>query len=154
MFQNETIEKITKLKNNTEIILGIDPDCLKSGVAILEKPTNTISVRLYGFFELFEYLLNNRIKVVYIECGWLNTAFYTATAAKTSYAGKLKIAANIGANHETGKKIIEMLEYLNIKFQCVKPNSKKWTPQICKAASGLDLKNQDLIDAVKLVIGR
>jgi hypothetical protein len=42
--------------SNTKVIIGIDPDVNRSGVAV--KNDGLISVHLMGFFELFDWLID------------------------------------------------------------------------------------------------
>ena len=142
--------------------IGIDPDTDKSGVALFNVKSKMVT-GLYNktFFELFGYLSDGKetdgvgIEVV-IEAGWLN--------AKSNFHGAFggaaeRIGAKVGANHETGKKIAEMCEYLNIPYRLVKPLSLKvWGGKKINHAQFVQLTgwvgrtNQEQRDAAMLVI--
>jgi hypothetical protein len=63
-----------------------------------------------------------------------------------------RISNNVGRNHETGRKIEEMCQYLGLKYELVKPETTKWKPEFFKKVTGIDTKNQEKIDAGRLVI--
>ena len=106
------------------MIVGIDPDIDKNGVAI--KTDQGIELKSLRYFELFEFLRNEKllIKEVVIEGGWLNqkSNFRIVNGA----GANARIGKNVGANHESGRKIVEMCEYLGVPFRVVKPLKKTW----------------------------
>lgn len=122
MPSNLTQEKM----NDFSYIIGIDPDNCKSGIAIHNPKEKYLETKSLSFFELFDYLRENKenIKLIKIEGGWLNKKS-NFRFAKSQSIGE-KMARDVGANHETGKKIIEMCEYLNIEYKVVKPLQKNW----------------------------
>jgi hypothetical protein len=143
-----------------KVVYGIDPDIERSGVAC-KRGTDIETYRL-SFFDLYdrlkaekrysespkgEPLVNLEVR---IEAGWLN--------AKSQFRGNYaknvseRIAKNVGANHQTGKLICEMCCYLDIPYTLIRPTTKKWDERFCKMATGLDIKNKDVRDAVKLVV--
>lgn len=146
-----------------KILIAIDPDCDKSGVALKVKSSGKINVDVMTFFELFEYLflelkpniLNDYF--VYIEAGWLNhKSNYHKYANQSKEVGEM-IAKKVGANHETGRKIAEMCEFLKLPYELVKPASKKVTPAYFKLLTGIECKGkykQEMIDAGMLLVGR
>ena len=110
------------MKNRADIIIGIDPDREKSGVALLDTTLlKFMSLQTLTFPELLEFLMYHRDYAervakkslcVVVEAGWLNL--------KSNYHGYYgnrgeKIAKDVGANHETGKKIIEMCRHWGIE---------------------------------------
>ena len=142
--------------------IGIDPDTDKSGVALFNAEKKKVTgLHNMRFFELFGYLSDGKetdgvgIEVV-IEAGWLN--------AKSNFHGAFggaaeRIGAKVGANHETGKKIAEMCEYLNIPYKLVKPLSlKPWGGKKINHAQFVQLTgwvgrtNQEQRDAAMLVL--
>lgn len=104
--------------------IGIDPDSSKSGVAI--KTGKTIKGFTMAFFELYNFLNAHKgeIEIIKIEAGWLNKK--SNFRAMKSMAIAEKVAKNVGANHETGKKIVEMCEFLQIPYKTVMPLRKIW----------------------------
>lgn len=111
------------------IHIGIDPDINKSGVAIYNDKGNEIHVRGYTYFELYDYLreldkeYHGNIKI-YVEAGWINKKS-NWHYSKNKFTSQ-RIAKNVGSNHEAGRKIAEMCEYLNINTTLVKPLPKIW----------------------------
>lgn len=110
-----------------DFIIGIDPDAEKSGVAILKISDRSITLLTLKFPKLIEHLKsfyqNNQNIIVIVEAGWM---------VKKSNFHKIhgevgeNIAKKVGANHETGRKIIEMLQYYNIPVQEHFPLKKMW----------------------------
>lgn len=141
-----------------KLYIGIDPDVDKSGVAMILN--GHIELHNMRFFELFEYLKNikhNRtdydIMEVYVEAGWLNKSNWHKV--RGTAAINAKIGERTGANFETGKKILEMLEYLNIKHYAVRPSSTKMGSRILNKITGVRGRtNQEQRDALMLIYGR
>ena len=139
---------------NKKILIGIDPDTEKSGVAI-----KSDELKLYNmsFFELYDFLCNfnaekNNLKV-YIECGFLNKG-----NRHKVFGGSLslnsKIGERIGANHEIAKKICEMCEHLKIEFIQVRPTKTKSNAEFFKQITGYNKRtNQEQRDACLLIWG-
>ena len=149
-----------------DVIIAIDPDVKASGVAMLDIPKRTVEARAMPFPELLEMLLVvSRWSVpcrVIVEGGWL--------VSKSNYhyargKGGERIAKNVGANHETGRKIVEMLEYWGIQHEVVHPLKKCWKGRDGKIAlaelnsllRGMGIKemgrcNQDVRDAVLIAL--
>jgi len=148
------------MKYNICICIGIDPDTAKSGVAI--KQNGKIEGTTMSFFDLYETLQNlkGHDVLVRVSAGWLNK--------KTNFRQKIKVGGRwvepppgvrekmsekTGRNHQVGMLIAEACKHLSLEYELVKPYEKKWTPEIFKAATGIDTKNQEIIDAGVLVIG-
>lgn len=143
-----------------ELIVGVDPDVYKSGVACYIKRTNKLECSALTFFQLFDYLQfdKNNINKVVIEAGWLNS--------KSNFRGgknaniNARIGKNVGSNHEVGRKIVEMCEYLNIDYKIVKPLKKTWKgeggkithDEFVKITGIIGRTNQEMRDAALLVI--
>jgi hypothetical protein len=138
-------------------IIGIDPDVKLSGVAEYEPETKHFDVRKMAFFQLYEYLKENRqqIALVRIEGGWLNEKSNFHYARNQSKQAGERIAKNVGANHETGRKICEMCEHLDIKYEIVRPlGTKNIEHFFFKRITGFRGRtNQELRDAGMLVYG-
>ena len=110
------------------IVVGIDPDCKKSGVATIDGYGNRIEVRTLDFSTLIDYIvkLSSEHDVwVYVEAGWKITHnWHTQRNDKPSVAAKK--GYSVGRNHETGIKIVEMCRYHGVQVQEVKPLRKIW----------------------------
>jgi hypothetical protein len=118
-------EKMTKHEN----IIAIDPDVDKSGVAFLERSSRKLELSSLTFFQLFDYLSwvteQNKPFIVLIEAGWLNekSNFHQVKNQRSSD----RISKNVGANHEVGKLIVSMCEYLKIEHEVRRPLLKMWS---------------------------
>ncbi|MDH6304633.1 hypothetical protein M2459_001369 [Parabacteroides sp. PF5-5] len=109
------------------LLIGIDPDTIKSGFASFDVETEKLEVESLTFFEVFDRLseLQGCILLVRIEAGWLNKkSNFHGKYLQSKSAGE-RIAKNVGANHETGRKLVEMCERLNIPYELVKPLGTK-----------------------------
>ena len=138
-------------------IIGIDPDTKKSGFAIWDKFDKEMDVQSLTFFEILELLkdLKEGILFVRIEAGWLNKKSNFHSRYNQSKEAGERIAKNVGANHETGRKLGEMCEYLDIKFEFVKPIGTKAIDHFYfQRLTGFKGRtNQDMRDAGMLVYG-
>jgi hypothetical protein len=138
-----------------KIIIGIDPDTDKSGVAALLIGTKQLELETMKFFDLFKYLAlhKDNIKEVVVEAGWLNKkSNFHINPRQTKEAGE-RISKNVGANHETGRKIVEMCDFIKIPFRLYVPRSAKTTPEYFEKLTGIKTRNQEKIDAAMLVLG-
>ena len=151
------------------VIIGIDCDVQKSGVAYLEVATRRLEPYAMTFPELLEYLqdiaLDSDVKgysvIIVVEAGWLNKISNYHTAASR---GGQRISKNVGANHEVGKKIIEMCRHYGLEVVEQKPLRKIWkkgkismeelnTLLLSKKMGALDKTvGQDCRDAILLVL--
>ena len=140
----------------SKILIGIDPDTEKNGVAMLQG--NQMKLSNLTFFELFEELSFYREKeinpVVYVECGFMNKSNWHSKFSGSA-AVNAKIGERTGANFETAKKIIEMCEYLKIPYVKVKPTASKKDSEFFKKLTGITTRtNQEQRDALMLIWGR
>lgn len=144
----------------SKILIGIDPDTDKSGFAL--KNGKKVQLKNLKFFELFRmlYFVKNTPEysgyevMVYIECGFLNGGNrHFKAAASTAFNGK--ISERVGANHEIGKKICEMCEFLELPFTQVRPTKSKTDSNFFKQITKIkDQTNQEQRDAMMLIWGR
>lgn len=148
-----------------KILIGIDADVEKSGVAILTKdslfPNGRLLIEKKSFFKLFDFLLaisNQRDKYcemcslkVYLEAGWLNTKSNWHVSGKGENVSA-RIGTKVGANHQVGKLIVEMCEYLGLEYQLSQPKtSKMGIRQFRKLTKYEGKLDQDGVDAALLV---
>lgn len=144
-------------------IIGIDPDKEKSGVAFLKPKTRQLEVTNLTFPMLLDYLQHaKKVRdesgeslVVVVEAGWMNakSCFHTAQGKSAE-----KIAKDVGANHETGRKIVEMCKHYGIEVvqhiplvKCWKGKDRKITHEELASFTGLTGRtNQDARDAALL----
>jgi hypothetical protein len=138
------------------ILIGIDPDTKVSGYAWYNKETKKLELDNLSFFQLFDELQFIQeanaadIKVI-LEAGWLNKGnWHTSGSSKTASTA---IGNKTGANHETGRKIEEMLIYLGIPYELRKPTNAKVDSKYFKKLTGIEKSNQDQRDAGMLIWG-
>lgn len=107
------------------MLIGIDPDVDKSGVAV--KVNRTIQLKSLTFFSLFDFLNQNKASIanVRIEASWPIRHNWNKKITGSA-AINARIGNKTGSNHETGRKIVEMCQYLSIPYQEVKPLRKCW----------------------------
>jgi hypothetical protein len=147
-----------------KIIVGIDPDTVRSGICIYRD--HELSAEALPFPQLLEKLyllatLPGDVLVV-VEAGWLND--------KSNFHGKHgssaeRIAKNVGSNHQTGRHIVEMAKYFGLEVIEQKPFLKGWKGAGGKIThdelnyilenNGIELlksSNQDVRDAILITI--
>lgn len=149
-----------------DIIIGVDPDNRKSGVATLDVISRKICVSALQFSEAVNYItqiandakmLNKRLKV-YIEGGWLNKSNWHVLGKYMSTAKAAAIGRSAGMNHQTGILLAEMLQSNTVDYDIVKPLKKCWRgtdgkitqPEIELFMGELPRMNQDCRDAALL----
>lgn len=137
--------------------IGIDPDIDKSGVALYTNDDMSLYLCNLSFFELFDFIKQSKKKheklMVIIEGGWLNKGNWHKSN-KFSSAVNTKIGSHTGANHEVGRKIVEMCDYLSVKYKVVKPTTSKKSAAEFKAITSISYRtNQEQRDAAMLVYG-
>jgi hypothetical protein len=134
------------------IYIGIDPDAKKNGIATIE--SNKLELYNLTFFETLDFIKNIMLigKVyVFIEAGFLNQANWH-TKIGQSIATAAEIGNRTGANHETARKLHEMVEYLGCSYKLVKPTSSKIKTEFFHKITGIKKSNQEQRDAAMLII--
>lgn len=116
-----------------EIIIGIDPDVDKSGVAVLNCKMKEVKVERKRFPDLISLLKElkdgatqkGNSMLVVVEASWLishnwhaSHGHSTAAVAKTGY--------NVGRNHQVGIMIVEFCRTLDIEVKEQIPLKKMW----------------------------
>ena len=123
------------MRQHYDIIIAIDPDTEKSGVAVLEPATRRMETMSLTFPQLLDFLCHG------------------ADGHRAE-----RIAKNVGANHETGRKIVEMCRHWGIHVEEQRPLQKMWrgkggkiTAAELKEITGITSRtNQDERDAALL----
>ena len=148
-------------ENKTKAIhyIGIDPDVKKSGVCVWDARSRSIDrLECLSFFDLFRRLESiaehkEHVQVI-VDAGWLNKSNFHARAGMSHKANAI-IGECTGANHETGKKIIEMCEYFGLPHELHRPTTSKVDADYFKKITGYCLTtNQEMRDAAMLVFGK
>ncbi|HEO1789223.1 TPA: hypothetical protein VAM21_001945 [Acinetobacter baumannii] len=137
-----------------QIIIGIDPDLEKSGVAVLKDGLLRLdNMRFYDLTQYFE-VNKDQIKKVVIEAGWLNKKSNLHGHIGQSKRAGERIAKNVGENHATGKLLVEMAESLGLTVVLVKPTkSKKNSEEFNRITGWQGRTNQEQRDAGMLIWG-
>lgn len=136
------------------MIVGIDPDIDKSGVASTIDGKK-IAYSCLTFVETIDRIKDraDEIKCVYIEAGWLNKKSNWHDSQSVSVASK--IGKNVGENHATGKLLAQIIEALGVKVILVKPTTKKYSAEEFNFLTGCRTRtNQEARDAVMMIFGR
>lgn len=117
------------------IILGIDPDTEKSGVAKLHLDghgNHALSLfrmtfpELMDFLRAFSELGQTESITVVVERGWFTTTNYHLRFDRGQrFASRQGV--DIGRNHETGRKIVEMARHYGLDVTEMNPLPKKWS---------------------------
>ena len=133
------------------MIIGIDPDLKKSGVAILG---DSLVLKTMTFAETVDLFRSqqDQIKKVVIEAGWLNKkANFRSTHSKRVDE---QISKRVGENHATGKLLVEMAKSFNLNVVEVRPTRAKKNAEEFKRITGWQGRtNQEQRDAGMLIWG-
>ena len=131
------------------LILGIDPDVNKNGVALWNTKTEKFELlKALDLFKLIDYLSTNKPDFIILEAGWL----YSKSnwhKSKNKFTAQC-IAKKVGMNHQSGKTIEKFLKKGKYNYKLQKPKGKITSDYFFKI-SGEKVKNQDIIDAAMLV---
>lgn len=120
------------IKSRPEIVIGIDPDVRKSGLAYLDVTTKEVQVISNSFPQLLEYLqniagnytLSGRVVVV-VEASWLiSTNWHTKREDSVRTAARK--GKDAGRCHEVGRKIVECARYYGLEVVEKLPLKKIW----------------------------
>lgn len=135
-----------------QIIIGIDPDLEKSGVAILGQSLQLKNLTFPETVELFR-TLQDEIKKVVIEAGWLNRKSNFHGRYGQSKSKGEAIARNVGENHATGKLLVEMAKSLGLAVVEVRPTRTKLKAEDFNRITGWQGRtNQEQRDAAMLIV--
>ncbi|MDH2578346.1 hypothetical protein [Acinetobacter baumannii] len=136
-----------------QIIIGIDPDLEKSGVAILG---NDLQLKNMTFPETVELFRNEQdsIKKVVIEAGWKNKKANFRVGGGHSRQVNEQIARRVGMNHATGILLAEIAQALGLAVLLVKPTKSKLNAEQFNKITGWQGRtNQEQRDAGMLIWG-
>lgn len=120
------------IKSRPEIVIGIDPDVSKSGLAYLDVTTKEVQVISNSFPQLLEYLQNiarnytlSARVVVVVEASWLiSTNWHTKREDSVRTAARK--GKDAGRCHEVGRKIVECARYYGLEVVEKLPLKKIW----------------------------
>jgi hypothetical protein len=117
-----------------DFIIGIDPDIINSGIAILNTSNKEIELYSKRFplaIELLKLFCEKHLNIcssrpnlmIVVEAGW---KVKKSNYHKINGIPGEKISKDVGSNHIAGKLIIEMLEYYKIPVVEHYPLKKLW----------------------------
>lgn len=114
-------------------IIGVDPDCEKSGVCRLEISTKKLELLSLTFPQLLDYMqfikkqhLETGKSILFIvEAGYLNKSNWHVKGSDNKRIATAK-GNSTGRNHEVARKIIEMAKHYGLEVLEVKPLKKVW----------------------------
>lgn len=121
------------MKSEYDVVIGIDPDVDKNGVAYLVVDSKTLFVHKLTLPELMEFLTfskgmlekSGQKLLVCVEAGWLNKSNWHlppgASARKAAAMGEA-----VGRNQQIGHDIVDLCRAMNIEVEEVKPLRKCW----------------------------
>lgn len=138
---------------DAQIIIGIDPDLEKSGVAILGSDLQLKNLTFHETVELFRNEQDS-IKKVVIEAGWENKKANFRVGGNHSRQVNEQISRRVGMNHATGILLAEIAQAMGIAVLLVKPTKSKLDAKEFNKITGWQgWTNQEVRDAAMLVYG-
>lgn len=113
------------------IIIGVDPDSGRDGVAVLHTATKKVEVYETTFAHTMqllqkwnmECLTRHMSMMVYIEGGWLNKGNYHLNP-RCSPQKAAAIGVDQGRNHQRGLDLVEYCEWQKIPYTVIRPLAK------------------------------
>lgn len=116
-----------------DIIIGIDPDVDKSGVAVIQRSTMQVSVKSVKFSAMTKIIEEIKAQseelgkslLVVVESSWLISHNWH-TGKKQSVASVAKTGYNVGRNHQVGMMIVEFCRELGLEVIEQIPLKKCW----------------------------
>lgn len=120
-------------RRKIDIIIAIDPDVEKNGVAYLNCENKNLEISTLSFPELLDYLryvqrcaeTTQKHLVVVVEAGYMNKGNWHLNPKDTKAAAAAK-GNHAGRNHETARKIVEVCKHWQMEVKEVKPLEKCW----------------------------
>lgn len=117
----------------TDVVIGIDPDTDKSGIAWLNTTTRILETYRMTFPKLIEYLSSvksiseqkNISVVVIIEASWVNT-HNRHLKSDQSREVVSKTGYNVGRNHQIGIDICNYAKHIGLNVIEQVPLKKGW----------------------------
>lgn len=114
-----------------DYVFGIDPDVEKSGIARLRTYDRVMNVETFTFSELIEELHDYKIclgdaKAVFVvEASWIVQSNWHLSQWERKQRAAAK-GYDVGRNHETGRKIVEMCKHFGLEVVEHIPLRKCW----------------------------
>jgi hypothetical protein len=146
---------------NYPYYIGIDPDVDKSGFAFLERETGYLYLESLTFPQIMNRLVqikaSGKTAQVVVEAGWLNKGNWHIKYHDNKGQATAK-GYDVGRNHETGRKIIDVAKFFGYDVVEQRPLKKCWkgkdgkiTQEELESFTGFaNRSNQDARDAALL----
>lgn len=114
-----------------KIIIGIDPDVDKSGVAVYQEELDTIKISSITFAQIVSVFAciadysNASDYLVVVEASWLNKSNWHLSSSDTKRSACAK-GVSVGRNMQVGKCLVEVARELGLNVVEQKPLLKRW----------------------------
>lgn len=111
------------------IVIGIDPDVDKSGVAVLDTETRALRMESATFGQLVSMLQSwsSLDAVIVVEAGWANAKATWHALPKDSKAVAAKKGLVVGRNQQIGHDIVELCKVYGLEVVEQPPFAKCWS---------------------------
>lgn len=115
-------------RNQHQIVIGIDPDVDRSGIAVLELPSRNIQATALPFADVLDCLRSQQRRceitgsclMVVVEAGWLNKGNWHVCRNDSRQMASAK-GVGIGRNQEVGILILELCHHWQIPCVGLRP---------------------------------
>lgn len=116
-----------------DMVIGIDPDVDKNGVALLDCNTRRLEIQTLTFPDLLDYLLYTKraaeVKaqniIVVVEAGWLNKSNWHLRRRDNNSVAVAK-GVHQGRNEQVSRIIGQMCERYGLRYEFIRPLRKIW----------------------------
>jgi hypothetical protein len=119
------------MSHKEQIIIGIDPDVDRNGIAMLDMSTHSLQVQMLAFPNLLDFIKEKYrqfaeidkwdFKVI-IEAGWMNHGNYHIKR----WQGIASLGVDQGRNEQVSRTIGQMMEHWGIPYEFKRPLPKCW----------------------------
>ncbi len=131
------------MRGQYDIVIGIDPDCDRSGVAVLDMRAREMQVHSMTFPEVVQHLtcaaaysIEGGSILVVVEASWNTEANWHGGGRNHGRAYSASLGYDVGRNHETGRKISEMAQAYGLEVDEKRPLRKCWKGRDRKITHG------------------
>lgn len=116
-----------EVKMECEVIIGIDPDMEKSGIAIYRRKAKTLFLDSLDICHLIKMIeLCDRHNTIFaVEAGYLNKSNWHIKNASSKVVAS-EIGRRTGENHATAKHIVSILRGFGFEVIEQRPLAKVW----------------------------
>ncbi len=135
--------------NQEKIIVGIDPDSKKSGVAFLTP--HGVTILSLSFMELVDYIskFSESDLIIAVEAGYLNKSNWHVKG--NNVKKNVEIGRRTGENHAVAKLLVQSLRELGYQVEELRPLAKVWRKGKISREELSELLEEEKILANKIV---